>query len=171
MQKKQEVKSLLELANQDATFAINQRLKTEGVIDLVEEEAVARFVKRMEQNGGYRFQGNQFIPDEGSVTTDPLPFLHYYVDFLNWQKDIHLLVKFANGNLQLQQVTQGNQANAAGGYIYLSIQEESGQTVALSPKRMVGPSLVAVSYVQDRPLAAFLPGHKFPVASVEELKW
>ncbi|MGD8192472.1 hypothetical protein ACQCN2_21085 [Brevibacillus ginsengisoli] len=171
MQKKQEVKALLELANHDATFAINQTLKTEGIIDLVEDEAIGRFAKRMKQNGKYELQGEQFIPSAQSVTTEPIAFLHYYVDFEHWQKDTYMVVSQEGKQLKLKQVTQGIQLNPAGGYLYISLQEENGQMVSLSPKRMVGPSLIAVAYIQDHPLAVFLPTHHFPVVSVEELKW
>ena len=171
MQKKQEVKALLELANHDATFAINQTLKTEGIIDLVEDEAIGRFAKRMTQNGKYELQGDQLIPGAESVTTEPIAFLHYYIDFEQWQKDTYMLITQTGTQLTLKQVTQGAQTNQAGGYLYLSLQEEDGQMITLSPKRMVGPSSVAIAYVQDRPLAVFLPTHRFPVVSVEELKW
>lgn len=171
MQKKQEVKALIELANYDATFAINQSLKAEGIIDLVEDEAIQRFAKRMRQNGSYQLQGEQFSPSTNSVTTDPLSFFHYYIDFQQWQKDNHLLVLQTGNQLKLQQLTQGTVMNPAGGYLYISLQEADGRVVTLSPKRMVGPSLIAVAYVQDRPLVPFLPSHQFPVVSVEELKW
>lgn len=171
MQKKQEVKALLELANHDATFAVNPSLKTEGIIDLLEDEAMDRFAKRMEQNGQYEWQGDQFIPSEKSVTTEPLAFLHYYIDFSQWQRDTYLSVQQTGNQLRLKQVTQGMASQPTGGYLYISLQEENGQIVSLSPKRMVGPSFIAVAYVQDNPFTSLLPAHKFPVVSVEELKW
>lgn len=171
LQRKQEIKALLELANQDATFAINQELKTEGIIELNEDEALIRFAKRMEQNGKYRLQGNVFSPMKGSITSDPISFVHYYVNFENWRRDLSLLVKYDNNQLTIQQATIGYQPNPSGGLLSISVQEENGQLVSLAPKRMVGPSFVVVAFIKDRPLTSFLPQHQFPVASVEELKW
>lgn len=171
MQKKQEIKALLELANHDATFAVNQTLKTEGIIDLVLDEAIERFARRMKQNGKYELEGDHFIPSSESVTTEPIAFLHYYMDFEHWQRDTYMVIMQTGTQLKLKQITQGTQLNQAGGYLYVSLEEEDGQTVTLSPKRMVGPSSIAMAYVQDRPLALFLPTHRFPVVSVEELKW
>lgn len=171
LQRKQEIKSLLELANQDATFAINQELKTEGMIELNELEALTRFAKRMEVNGKYLLQGSVLSPTKGSITVYPIPFVHYYVNFQNWQRDLALVVKYENDQLILQQAVQGNQDNSSGGLLTISVIEENGQAVSLSPKRMVGPSFIVVAYVKDQPLTTFLPQHQFPVVSVEEIKW
>jgi hypothetical protein len=35
---------------------------------------------------------------------------------------------------------------------------------------MVGPSHVVVAYVDESPFLPILPGHSFPVVSVEEVK-
>ncbi|MGE5702715.1 MAG: hypothetical protein ACM32O_09320 [Clostridia bacterium] len=171
MQKKQEVKALLELANHDATWAIDQELKTEGIIELVTAEAVGRFDRRMADNGRYTRQDTLYKPDRTSVTTDPLAFLHYYVDFQQWKKDTHLSLRYSSNRLLLENVTISNQSKQSGGSLQITITTADNQMVSLAPKRMVGPSLVAVSYVDERPLVPFLPSHSFPVVSVEELKW
>ncbi len=86
---------LLELANHDASFAVDPVLKTEGVIDLIEDEAMQRFDKRMKENGGYMREQQTFVPAANSVTTDPIPFARYYVDFRSWERDLQLTSDFA----------------------------------------------------------------------------
>lgn len=170
MQKKMEIKTILELANHHATFAVDPALKTEGIIELVEAEALTRFDRRMEENGAYHRQGGVYYPSPSSVTTDPLLFAHYYVDFLNWRKDQRLELRYTSGALQLEQISYGAD-QPSGGRLHITITEEDGKMLELSPKKMIGPSFVVVAYVHERPLAPFLPAHSFPVASVEELKW
>jgi hypothetical protein len=170
MQKKTEVKSLLELANHHATFAIDQSLKTEGIIEMTETEALARLDKRMEENGGYIRQGSFYLPSSASITTDPLPFVHYYVNFQNWRKDLQLILRYTGDSLLLEKAVPG-QEQPTGGELRISITTDEAQVLELSPKKMIGPSLVVVAYVDERPLTPLLPAHSFPVVSVEELKW
>ncbi len=171
MQKKQEVKALLELANHEATWAVDQAMKTEGIIELTESEAISRFAQRMADNGGYRQENNAFIPGKSSVTTDPLAFLHYYIDFQQWRKDTQLSLRFTGEKLLLDQAAVGSVIHPAGGELKITVTTETGERLTLAPKRLIGPSLVAVAYVHDRPLTPLLTGHAFPVVSVEELKW
>lgn len=171
MHKKLEVKTLLELANHDATFAINQDLKTEGIIDLNVDEAMARFYQRMAENGGYRVQNAAFVPSADSVTSDPLPFRYYYIDFQHWQRDFRLSLRYQQGGLQEVSAEFSENTRPGGGYVEIAITTEEGEVLQLSPKRMVGPSLVVVAYVDERPTVPLLSGHAFPVVSVEELKW
>lgn len=169
MQKKTEVKMLLELANHHATFAIDPVLKTEGVIDLIEEEALTRFDRRMEENGGYRREQNVYVPDAASVTTDPLPFARYYVDFRSWRTDLDLRLVYSGSTLSLERAVPGT-IRPAGGRIQITVVTEQGEELRLAPKTMVGPSHVVVAYVDERPFLSMLPAHAFPVVSVEELK-
>ncbi|WP_342772410.1 hypothetical protein [Brevibacillus fluminis] len=171
LQKKQEVKTLLELANHDATWAIDQALKTEGIIDLVETEAISRFDRRMEQNGRYRRQGAVFIPAQKSVTTDQIAILHYYIDFTQWRKNTQLSLTYRGDKLVVDNVAIDSQVQPSGGVLQITVTTESAERLTLAPKRMIGPSLVAVGYVDEQPLFQLLPGHSFPVVSVEELKW
>lgn len=170
MQKKTEVKMLLEQSNHHATFAIHPVLKTEGVIELVEAEALDRFDERMLANGGYTRQGNDYLPGSHSVTTDSLSFARHYVDFLSWRKDHHLLLRFTGTDLMLEQVTTGA-ARPGGGLLEITVTTEKGEQLRMAPKAMVGPSHVVVAYVNERPFLPMLPAHSFPVVSVEELKW
>lgn len=170
MQKKTEVKALLELANHHATFAVDQTLKTEGIIDLVEEEALARFDRRMEENGGYRRSGNLYLPASDSVTTDPLPFARYSIDFQNWRKDLHLRFRYTGDTLLLEQAVPGTE-HPSGGKLRITVVTEQNESLELAPKTMIGPSAVVVAYVDERPFLPLLPAHAFPVVSVEELKW
>lgn len=171
LQKKQEVKTLVELANHDATWAVDQALKTEGLMELVETDAISRFDRRMAQNGRYLRQGAAFIPAPASVTNDQLSFLHYYIDFQQWKKDIRLFLRYTGEKLVLDQVTIGSQSQQAGGLLQITVTTETAEQLTLAPKRMIGPSLVAVAYVDEQPLVPLLPGHSFPVVRVEELKW
>lgn len=171
LQKKQEVKTLLELANHDATWAVDQVLKTEGLIDLVETDAISRFERRMEQNGQYHRQGAVFIPDATSVTTDQIAFLHYYIDFRQWRQDTRMFLRYTGDKLVLENVSIDNQTQPSGGLLQITVTSENAEQLSLAPKRMIGPSLVAVAYVDEQPLTPLLPGHSFPVVSVEELKW
>ncbi|UFJ43406.1 hypothetical protein LOK74_21690 [Brevibacillus humidisoli] len=174
MHKKLEVKSLLELANHDATFAVNQALKTEGIIDLNLDEAMDRFERRMEENGGYSRQGALLQPSRESVTSDPLSFTYYYIDFQHWQRDVSFSLRYDEDqvhNLQLIHAEHGDIMRPEGGYVEVEITTEDGEILQLSPKRMVGPSLVVVAYVDEQPFTPLLSGHAFPVVSVEELKW
>ncbi|WP_400161823.1 hypothetical protein ACAF76_020750 [Brevibacillus sp. TJ4] len=169
MQKKAEVKMLLELANHHATFAVDQVMKTEGVIELVEEEALTRFGDRMLENGGYRLERNNFVPAVTSVTTDPLPFVRYYVDFRSWRQDIDMRVRYDGRTLVLEQAVPGA-VRADGGRLRIRVITERGEELELAPKTMVGPSHVVVAYVDERPFLPILPAHSFPVVSVEEVK-
>lgn len=170
MQKKTEVKALLELANHHATFAVNPALKTEGIIDLVEPEALARFDRRMEENGGYVRQGSAYVPAGSSLTTDPLPFVRYSIDFLNWRKDLHLQLRYNGDTLRIERATPGPD-RTAGGLLRITVITEKNETLELAPKAMIGPSAVVVAYVDEQPFLPLLPAHAFPVVSVEELKW
>lgn len=169
MQKKAEVKMLLELANHHATFAVDPVLKTEGVIDLVEGEALGRFDRRMMESGGYRRQQNAYLPDPTSVTTDPLPFARHYVDFLSWRQDLELRLVYNGSALLLEQAVPGT-VRPGGGRLQITVVTEQGEELRLAPKTMVGPSHVVVAYVDERPFLSMLPAHAFPVVSVEELK-
>ncbi|MBO8165524.1 MAG: hypothetical protein H0Z34_17750 [Brevibacillus sp.] len=171
MHKKLEVKALLELANHDATFAVNEVLKTEGIIDLNLDEALDRFARRMQENGGYSREGNRFHPSADSVTSDPLPFAYYYIDFEHWQRDFSLSLRYHDDSLQQIKAVHGSIAQTEGGYIEVEIITEEGEVLRLSPKRMVGPSLLVVAYVDEQPFTPLLSGHAFPVVSVEEIKW
>lgn len=169
MQKKTEVKMLLELANHHATFAVDPVLKTEGVIDLVENEALVRFDRRMAENGGYRREQGAYVPDAGSVTTDPLIFTCHYVDFRSWQQDLQIRLHYNGLTFVEKQVVPG--ANRpSGGRLQITVVTEQGEELRLAPKVMVGPSHVVVAYVDERPFLPVLPAHAFPVVSVEELK-
>lgn len=171
LQKKQEVKALLELANHNATWAVDQVLKTEGVIELVESEAIRRLDQSMEVNGGYQRQGNRLLPNPSSVTTDPLLFAHYYVDFQRWKHNTRLYLRHTGDQLFLENVVIDGTEHPSGGTLQLTMTTESEQVLTLAPKKMVGPSLVAVAFVDEKALVPLLPPHAFPVVSVEELKW
>jgi len=171
MQKKAEVKNLLELANHHATFAIDQPLKTEGIIELVEEEALNRFAQRMAENGGYTWENTHFSPSEASVTESPIAFAHFYVDFLHWQRDLQLLFRYDGSSLALEKFEYGTQTRPSGGQLHIRVITEEGKTLTISPKTLAGPSLVAAAYVNEQPLSPLLPAHAFPVVNVEELKW
>lgn len=171
MQKKLEVKSLLELANHHATFAINHVLKTEGIIDLNYEEAIQLFAQRMQENGDYQRGDKGFHPSSSSVTTDFLPTFFYYVDFLGWTRDTQLELNYSQQELQLIGTEIGTSTKPSGGTVWITITTDSGEQLQLPPKKMIGPSLIVVSYVDERPLAPLLPAHSFPVVSIEELKW
>jgi hypothetical protein len=170
LQKKAEVKTLMELANHHATFAVNEMLKTEGVIELVEEEALTRFDQRMAENGGYQRDGTAYLPSSGSVTTDPIAFAWHTIDFLHWRKDLHLRLRYNGESLLLEQVVEGME-RPSGGKLSLTVITEAGEVLEMAPKTMVGPSNVVVAYVDERPFLPLLPAHAFPVVSVEELKW
>ncbi|MFY0545764.1 hypothetical protein [Brevibacillus sp. H7] len=170
MQKKAEVKALLELANHHATFAVDQTLKTEGIIDLVEGEAQTRFDRRMEENGGYHRANNAYLPSADSVTTDPLPFVRYTIDFQNWRTDLHLRLRYNGITLLFEQAVSGT-TRPAGGQLRITVITEQNEALELAPKTMVGPSAVVVAYVDERPFLPLLPSHSFPVVSVEELKF
>ncbi|MDF2682644.1 MAG: hypothetical protein K0R47_3834 [Brevibacillus sp.] len=169
MQKKTEVKMLLELSNHHATFAVDPTLKTEGVIDLVEDEALDLFAVRMNENGGYRLEQQAFVPAAGSVTTDPLPFTRYYVDFRAWRQDLELRLRY-NGTALLQERAVPGTIRPTGGRLQVTVVTEQGEELRLAPKIMVGPSHVVVAFVDERPFLPILPSHSFPVVSVEELK-
>lgn len=169
MQKKTEVKALLELANHHATFAVDPILKTEGVIDLMEDEAMERFAARMRENGGYRLEQRAFVPAGESVTSDPLPFYRYYIDFRTWRQDLELRLRY-NGTTLLQERASPGAIRSGGGRLQVTVVTESGEELRLAPKTMVGPSHVVVAYVDERPFLPILPAHSFPVVSVEELK-
>ncbi|USG68302.1 hypothetical protein NDK47_01135 [Brevibacillus ruminantium] len=170
MQKKTEMKMLLELSNHHATFAVEPLLKTEGVIDLMEKESLDRFDKRMLENGGYRREGSQYFPGEHSVTTDAVPFARYYVDFLSWRHDHKLFLQHKGNELVLDQVVPGP-ARPTGGLLEITVTTKTGEELRMAPKTMVGPSHIVVAYVDERPFLPMLPAHAFPVVSVEELKW
>lgn len=170
LQKKTEVKSLLEMANHHATFAVDQALKTEGIIELTEADALARFDQRMYENGRYTRQGTAYLPSTTSVTTDPLQVTYYYADFQAWRKNLQLFLHYDGKTLVLDKVTPG-EYRQAGGDLRISITTDKNEILQLAPKKMIGPSLVMVAYVDEKPLAPLLPGHSFPVVSVEELKW
>lgn len=170
MQKKTEVKMLLELSNHHATFAINPVLKTEGVIDLLEKEALDRFDRRMLENGGYRREGNKYLPSGHSVTTDSLSFVRHYIDFVSWRNDHQLFLRFNGSDFSLDRVVTGAR-RPAGGLLQITVMTEKGEELRLAPKTMVGPSHIAVAYVNERPFVPVLPAHAFPVVSVEEVKW
>ncbi|MED4781241.1 hypothetical protein [Brevibacillus choshinensis] len=169
MQKKTEVKMLLELANHHATFAVDPILKTEGVIDLIEDQALDRFAIRMNENGGYRREQQLFVPADDSVTTDPLPFTRYYVDFRAWRQDLELRLRY-NGTALLQERVVPGTMRPTGGRLQVMVVTEQGEELRLAPKIMVGPSHVVVAFVDERPFLPILPSHSFPVATVEELK-
>lgn len=169
MQKKTEVKMLLELANHHATFAVDPILKTEGVIDLLEDEAMDRFAERMNENGGYHREQQTFVPGETSVTTDPLPFTRYYVDFRAWRQDWELYLHY-NGKDLLQERVMPGAPRPGGGRLQVTVETPEGEQLHLAPKTMVGPSHVVVAFVDERPFLPLLPAHSFPVVSVEELK-
>jgi hypothetical protein len=170
LQKKAEVKTLLELANHHATFAVNEMLKTEGVIDLVEEEALARFDQRMAENGGYRREGTAYLPSPGSVTTDSIACARYYIDFRHWRQDLNLRLRYTGAALLLEQAIAGTE-RPSGGKLRITVTTEQGEVLEMAPKTMVGPSAVVVAYVDERPFLPLLPAHAFPIVSVEELKW
>lgn len=169
MQKKAEVKMLLELANHHATFAVDSVMKTEGVIELVEDEALARFADRMSENGGYQLAQNAFIPSAATVTTDPLPFVRHYIDFRSWQRDLDMVLRYDGEDLVLEQAVPGT-ARSEGGRLRIRVITQQGEVLELAPKTMVGPSHVVVAYVDESPFLPILPGHSFPVVSVEEVK-
>ena len=169
MQKKTEVKMLLELANHDASFAVDPVLKTEGVIDLIEDEAMQRFDKRMKENGGYMREQQTFVPAANSVTTDPIPFTRYYVDFRSWERDLQLRYQYDGERFVVEQATPGV-IRPKGGRLQITVVTEQGTELRLAPKTMVGPSHVIVAYVDERPFLPLLPAHAFPVVSVEEVK-
>lgn len=169
MQKKTEVKILLELSNHHATFAVDPVLKTEGVIDLLEDEALERFDERMHENGGYRRDQAMFVPQADSVTTDPIPFSRYYVDFRSWRNDHQLRLQYNGKTLVTERATKGP-ARPGGGMLQITVVTERGEELQLAPKTMVGPSHVVVAYIDERPFLPMLPSHSFPVVSVEELK-
>ncbi len=171
MQKKQEVKALLELANHHATFAVIEELKTEGIIELDVNEAMRRFQERMLENGGYIRTNQTFIPSASSVTTDSLPFTHYYVDFQSWRKDVYMTLRYQGENIIVQQVNTGTEERPAGGRLFTTIYDQDGRMIQLAPKTLVGPSMVIVAFVHERPFTPLLSGHSFPVMSVEEIKW
>jgi len=169
MQKKTEVKMLVELANHHATFAVDPVLKTEGVIDLIETQALERFDRRMKENGGYVREQFAFMPATDSVTTDPIPFARYYVDFRSWEQDLQLRYQYDGKRFVMEQATPGA-ARPKGGRLEITVVTEQGEELRLAPKTMVGPSHVIVAYVDERPFLPMLPAHAFPVVSVEELK-
>ncbi|QRG70405.1 hypothetical protein [Brevibacillus choshinensis] len=169
MQKKTEVKMLLELANHHATFAVDPILKTEGVIDLLEDQALERFEARMHENGGYRRERQAFLPAGNSITTDPLIFTRYYVDFRAWRQDLELRLRY-NGNALVLERAMPGAMRPGGGRLQISVITEEGEELCLAPKTMVGPSHVVVAFVEERPFLPMLPSHAFPVVSVEELK-
>jgi len=160
---------LLELANHHATFAVDPILKTEGVIDLLEDEALDRFGERMNQNGGYRREQRAFVPAGNSVTTDPLTFIRYYVDFRAWQQDLQIYLRY-DGNELLQERAVSGAVRPGGGRLQVTVVTPEGEELRLAPKAMVGPSHVVVAFVDERPFLPLLPAHSFPVVSVEELK-
>ena len=169
LQKKSEVKMLLELANHHATFAVDPIMKTEGVIELIEEEALARFDDRMLENGGYRREQNTYLPDADSVTTDPMPFVRHYIDFRSWRQDWQLRLRYDGEKLVLEQAVPGA-IRADGGRLQIQVVTEQGEELELAPKTMVGPSHVVAAYIEERPFLPVLPAHSFPVVSVEEVK-
>ncbi|MEJ8548746.1 hypothetical protein [Brevibacillus borstelensis] len=170
MQKKTEIKTLLELSNHHATFAVDPVLKNEGVIDLMEKEALARFDKRMLENGGYRREGNKYLPGKHSVTTDSLSFARHYIDFLSWRNDHQLFLRFDGSDVSFDRVVAGARRQA-GGLLQITVVTEKGEELRLAPKTMVGPSHIVIAYVNERPFVPILPAHAFPVVSVEEVKW
>lgn len=169
MQKKAEVKMLLELANHHATFAVDPVMKTEGVIELVEDEALARFDGRMQENGGYLREHNAYLPAADSITADSLPFVRHYFDFRSWRQDWELRLRYDGEALVLEQAVPGT-IRAEGGRLRIRVITERGEELELAPKTMVGPSHVVVAYVDERPFLPILPAHSFPVVSVEEVK-
>lgn len=170
MQKKTEIKMLLELANHHATFAIDPVLKTEGVIDLLEDEALQRFDRRMSENGGYQRQLHSYVPGAKSVTTDPIPFVRHYVDFRAWRQDLTLRLQYNGDSFVTVSATPGA-VRQGGGQLQITVVTERGEGLQLAPKKMVGPSHIVVAYVDERPFLPMLPGHSFPVVSVEEVKF
>lgn len=169
MQKKAEVKMLLELANHHASFAIDPVLKTEGVIDLIEDEAQVRFEQRMWENGGYRAEQQAFLPSDHSVTTDRIPFASHYIDFRAWRQDWELSYRYDGKALTLERITPGP-ARPEGGRLLIRVIPPQGEELSLAPKMMAGPSHIVVAYVDERPFLSMLPAHSFPVVSVEEVK-
>lgn len=171
MEKKAEVKALIELANHHASFAVDEALKTEGIIDLVETAARERFDQRLTEDGHYVKQLNSYQPSTNSVTTDPLAIADYYIDFTHWQLDTRIELVYEKEALKVNKVEFGSETHPAGGDLEIAIALEDQSTVQLPPKQMIGPSYVTIAYMNERPLVPFLPSHAFPVASVEELKW
>ncbi|WP_312117771.1 hypothetical protein [Brevibacillus reuszeri] len=169
MQKKTEVKMLLELANHHASFAVDPILKTEGVIDLIEVDAMQRFDRRMKENGGYVREQETFMPAANSVTTDPITFTRYYVDFRSWERDLQLRYQYNGEKFVIEQATPGG-LRPKGGRLQITVVTDQGEELRLAPKTMVGPSHVVVAYVDERPFLPMLPAHSFPVVSVEEVK-
>ena len=171
MQKKQEIKTLLEMANHDASFAINEALKTEGVIDLVEEEATARFADNVMKNGKYEVNQDKMIPNKNSVTDWSVHLQTQYIDFLNWRKPHKFEYEYRDDRLTLQQMIVDPHDDSAGGQIRVTIRDEQGRILQTPPKRMAGPSRIVLGYVNEPSLLPFSTSHQFPVVSVEELKW
>ncbi|WP_235828023.1 hypothetical protein [Brevibacillus migulae] len=172
MQKKAEMKTLIELANHHATFAIDEALKTEGIIDMVEADAMNRFDQRMGQNGNYTREGNFYQPSAESVTTDPVAIINHYIDFQQWRYNTKMFLHYDGESLQMEKLErEADPKPTVGGELRIAITMQDNQTVNLPPKMMIGPSHVVVAYVDERPLVPLLPAHAFPVASVEELKW
>ncbi|NGQ96420.1 hypothetical protein G3578_14750 [Brevibacillus sp. SYP-B805] len=171
MLKKAEMKTLIELANHHATFSIDQALKTEGIIEMVQPEAMDRFAVRMAENGSYSRQGDRYLPSSTSVTTDPVFIANYYVSFQDWRKDIRLSLRFNGNALLIEEADTGAEERPTGGELQVAVTTEKGQLLRIAPKKMIGPSNVVVAYVHERPLVPLLPAHSFPVVSVEELKW
>jgi hypothetical protein len=171
MQKKAEMKMLIELANHHASFAIDQALKTEGIIEMVQTDALNRFAGRMAENGRYSRQGSLFIPSSSSVTTDPVSIANYYIDFQEWRRDIQLSLRYQADTLMIEHVDRSAEMKPTGGELRVEITTEKGDILKLAPKKLIGPSHVVVAYVDERPMVPLLPAHSFPVSSVEELKW
>jgi hypothetical protein len=172
LQKRNEVKHLLDLATHHATFAVNPELKTEGIIELVETEAVERFLERMHQNGRFTANGRTLLPSSNSVTENGIAFWTYYVDFQSWQRDHVLSLRYDGEMLHAMNITVGSTSvPSQGGLMEIQIRTDRGETLRLPSKRMSGPSWVVAAYVNEPPLFPLVPAHSFPLVSVEQVKW
>ncbi|QOS98581.1 hypothetical protein JNUCC42_19100 [Brevibacterium sp. JNUCC-42] len=171
MQKKQEMKSLLELGNHNASFAVHKELKTEGIIDLIETEAFIRFGESMKENGDYVVKPVELQPGKSSVTSQSLAMYTLYIDFEQWHRNHILELQYRDKKLFVKSIVASRDREVTGGKLLVTVFDQAGKPNTLAPKKMVGPSRIVVVYASEPSILPFQPPHEFPVISVEELKW
>ncbi|MCR8938545.1 hypothetical protein O0555_14525 [Brevibacillus laterosporus] len=171
LQKKQEIKSLIELGNHNASFAIHEELKSEGIIDLIEKEAFIRFSDSMKKNGNYVVRQVELQPGESSITSQPLAMYTLYIDFEQWYRNHKIDLQYRDKKLFAKNIVVSPEKEVTGGKLNITVFDQEAKPKTLAPKKMIGPSRIVVVYASEPSILPFQQPHEFPVISVEELKW
>ncbi|WP_094702092.1 hypothetical protein [Brevibacillus laterosporus] len=171
IQKKQEIKSLIELGNHNASFAIHEGLKSEGIIDLIEKEAFIRFSDSMKKNGNFVVRPVELQPGKSSITSQPLAMYTLYIDFEQWHRNHKIDLQYRDKKLFAKNIVVSPEKEVTGGKLNITVFDQEAKPKTLAPKKMIGPLRIVVVYASEPSILPFQQPHEFPVISVEELKW